>query len=81
MTSWTKEVCSCILMNIIDKNSNSKPAPVGMAGAISLPKGKPAIMLAVPSVCLFLPCTPTAAPVPPTHGPGVLKATATLYAA
>lgn len=67
MTSWTKEVCSCSLMNIGDKSSNSKLAPVGMAAAISSPKGKPAITLAVPSVCLSVPTTalPSLPPCPP----------------
>lgn len=67
MTSWTKEVCSCSLMNIEDKSSSSKLAPVGMAAAISSPKGKPAITLAVPSVCLPAPITALSSlpPCPP----------------
>lgn len=70
MTSQTKEVCICSLMNIGDKSSNSKLAPVGMAAAIPSPKDKPAIMLAVPSVrlsvCLSAPTTalPTLPPCP-----------------
>lgn len=54
-------------MNIGDKSSNSKLAPVGMAAAISSPKGKPAILLAVPSVCLSAHTTalPPLPPCPP----------------
>lgn len=59
MTCWTKEVCSCSLMNIGDKSSNSKLAPVGMAAALFSPKGKPAITLAVPRVCLSVPSLPS----------------------
>lgn len=59
MASWTKEVCSYSPMNIRDKSSNSKLAPVGMAAALFSPKGKPAITLAVPSVRLSAPALPS----------------------
>lgn len=46
-------------MNIRDKSSNSKLAPVGTAAALFSPKGKPAITLAVPSVRLPAPALPS----------------------
>ena len=45
MPSWTEQVCSRSLMNIGDKSSNSKLAPVGMAAALISPTGKAAITL------------------------------------
>lgn len=79
MPSWTKEVCSCSLINIGDKSSNSKLAPMGMAAALFSPTGKPAITLAVPSIRFAVPSL--LSPMPLAPGPGVLKATATLEAA
>lgn len=69
MPSRTEQDCSRSLMNIGDKSSNSKLAPVGMAAALISPTGKAAITLAAPSIRLSV--SSLSSPVPHAPRPGV----------